>query len=1480
MTEKNKRSLKHDSGPVFKRFKLFSSSSVDPGRSAQSTQQANTTLTPETVLPSPPITQQSTKREGWTELKALVSTLSKGFNSFGPLKQAVEGIIAGIETFEHDQTASQNRADYENLRNELNGLFHDLVEFFDASTPPIMAPSIINFARGIDRELEIVRRRLSETRTVTHSTDADEILEHYRRIQALLQRLTSNIGFKTLRIADEQATEVRLKSLPHSPAAKYNSAESFDLRGQCTQNTRVRVLESLYEWACNDMSQKIYWLNGMAGTGKTTIAYSFCEQLELSRMLAASFFCSRQLPACRDVNQIVPTVSYQLSRFSRPFRSAISRVLEEDPDVNNQPLLDQLKSLILRPFGQEKNTLPTDLVVVIDALDECENKDGVDQILSTLLSCAQELPVKFFVASRPDAKILDRMRGQHGENASTELRLHELDRPTVQEDIKTYLTMKLKSHMNLSVANLDVLAKQSGVLFIYASTVTRYLESDNFSRADGRLKEILSASKDTSDNSQKHINSLYSAILKGAFDNSHLTRQDWDEMRLVLDTVVCSKEPLSIDTMASLLGFGAKNVRAALRPLFSVLHLSDTDQIITTLHESFPDYLLDKTRSEVFCCDATKHNAQLARLCFEQIKVPSPPFNICNLESAYVLDKDVQDLPARVEKAISRQLLYACRYWIAHYLLAEQSRDLANMLREFASERFLIWIEVMNLSGCLHEGIKALYDMRKWSMSADYVDEGMRRFLQDMCDFATSFSSTPAALSTPHLYVSTLTFWRDQTPIAKHYGRQRIRLITEQSTAISRRRPAALAVLYEEQAICYVAYSPDGAYILSCLISRGTIRIWDAHTGQPVGQPLEGHTERVNSAAYSPDGAYIVSGSDDYTIRIWDAQTNRPVGQPLKGHDGSVNSVAYSPDGAYIVSGSEDMTIRIWDAHNGRLVRQLSKKHTKPIQSVAYSPDDTYILSGSDDGVVCIWDAHTGQLVKQPFKDSPAGSFYSVLYSPDGAYAVCDFGYIRDIHTVQEVRWPRLERDVKSVAHSPDGARLIFGDYDNIIRIWDTHTSQPVGQPLEGHTDIVNSIVYSPDSAYILSGSYDHTIRIWDAHTGQSVGQSSEGHTGFVNSVAYSPDGAYIVSGSEDMTIRIWDAHNGHLVRRLSKKHTKPVQCVAYSPDGTYIASGSEDSTLRIWNAHTGQPVGSPIFASVSSLAYSPDGACIISGSRDGTIHIWDTHTGQSVGQPLKGHAANVNSVAYSPDGAYIASGSLDGTIRIWGVQTRQPVGRPLKGHTSYVNSVAYSPDGTYISSGSDDKTIRIWNAHTGQSVGAPLKGHTSFVNSVAYSPDGACVASGSFDGTIRIWDAQTGRPVGQPLRGHISSVKSIAYSPNGAHIISGSRDEDVRIWDMHSITSRAPHRPRDTTAQTAHPSHVAPKLGITEERLLCNIGCRVDCPHMAWTLDKDGWIVFRSDKLIWVPLDLRETLLRPQNTALIVLPPQAVGPARLFPRD
>ncbi|KAG8724161.1 hypothetical protein FRC09_000055 [Ceratobasidium sp. 395] len=646
----------------------------------------------------------------WTGLKTLAGVLSVGGDVLGPLKSATDAFVKFIEVSE---ATAETREEYQTLRIGIDRLFYCLAERFGEIIPEGMKSSIINLAKGIEREIMLIQpkeQRRGLGRYATALQDADQVLKCYHRVQTLLELLALNANVNIWMLVDEHVTCYRLDKLEPSHAAWYSSADSQKLhRDECTPDTRVQVLERFRVWRDDDEGEKVYWLNGMAGTGKTTLSYTLCKQLEEDSRLAANFFCSRQLPTCRDAKRILPTIAYQLANFSYPFRYALSRVLGQSPDVHTRRISEQFMKLLVNPLNEVRRSIPDNLVIVLEALDEC---DSPGEILDALLNHALDLPIRFFLTGRPEPEIRERMCARCGDRERFELHLHNLDKSIVGEDIKKYLNNGLK-RANVSDEDLETLTERSGTLFIYAATVVRYVSAFSFSRSADRLEQVLSASTSSHD-SDKEIDSLYTLILTNAFDDPKMIDREKEEMKLVLHTAICAQEPLSAHVMSGIIGLRrVESVLAALSPLRSVLNIQTADEGITTLHKSFPDYMFNQARSQRFYCDAAQHNAILTKWCFQLIGAPDPPFNICDWESSFVLDKDVPGLGGRIKRQISGELFYACRYWGTHLRLATISPSLRDQIHRLLSTRLLLWMEVMNLKQCLQpDGVQMISRVR------------------------------------------------------------------------------------------------------------------------------------------------------------------------------------------------------------------------------------------------------------------------------------------------------------------------------------------------------------------------------------------------------------------------------------------------------------------------------------------------------------------------------------------------------------------------------------------------------------------------------------------------------------------------------------------------------------------------------------------------------------------------------------------------
>jgi WD40 repeat protein len=155
-----------------------------------------------------------------------------------------------------------------------------------------------------------------------------------------------------------------------------------------------------------------------------------------------------------------------------------------------------------------------------------------------------------------------------------------------------------------------------------------------------------------------------------------------------------------------------------------------------------------------------------------------------------------------------------------------------------------------------------------------------------------------------------------------------------------------------------LATSPDGSKVLR----RGpgtTILICDARTGERIGSALRGHDAPVLHGSFSPDGMIVVTASEDQTARLWNAETGDPVGEPLA-HASRVTFAGFSPSGAWVLTTGEDNAARLWDARSGELLLP-PLWHTGTVLHGAFSSDGTRLATACKDRAVRVWDTQTGE---------------------------------------------------------------------------------------------------------------------------------------------------------------------------------------------------------------------------------------------------------------------------------------------------------------------------------------------------------------------------------------------------------------------------------------------------------------------------------------------------------------------------------------
>ena len=521
-----------------------------------------------------------------------------------------------------------------------------------------------------------------------------------------------------------------MERLPRAKAARY---DYIDLPG-CSPGTRLGVFNQINQWVHDDDKHQIYWLNGGAGTGKTTVALTLAHSVNREEILTASFFCSRYNSDRANIRNIFPTLAYLLAQQTIHFRNELVQVIRQSPDIGHGLPPTQFYHLILQPMIRTGVTTP--VMLILDALDECADIHAPEIILSALASNIPSLPsLKVFISSRPTASTNDAFADEELRNRRAVFVLHDVEKDSVDTDIKSYIIRRLKekatkrkfaAQLEANWPPMDLVDKvveKAAGLFIYASTVCEFIEHR------GDLQYNLQQMANRPASGYTGIDGLYRQILESAIAEFKVEGQV-QQCKSILATIICLRNPLSSQDLGLLLCLTSDHIRGLLGDLQAVIVVpEDICGTIYALHASFPDFLMDKKRcpEQMYVHPSSQQLEIVLQLlqCMQGLKR-----DMCQIGN-WRSNGQAQNLEDVCRKHISGVLVYACHHWVDHLdLISTENGDpeLLHVLHTFACTKLLNWIEVLSLLGSLATAIQSLQRASSW-LAVSYASFHLHRGL-------------------------------------------------------------------------------------------------------------------------------------------------------------------------------------------------------------------------------------------------------------------------------------------------------------------------------------------------------------------------------------------------------------------------------------------------------------------------------------------------------------------------------------------------------------------------------------------------------------------------------------------------------------------------------------------------------------------------------------------------------------------------------
>nr|POF13691.1 vegetative incompatibility protein het-e-1 [Quercus suber] len=516
--------------------------------------------------------------------------------------------------------------------------------------------------------------------------------------------------------------------------ATYNSSAEEKL-SVCLKGTRSEILHDIEQWIDQPDGKLIYWLCGKAGTGKSTISRTIAQRFVDKQCLGASFFFKRGEQNRSNATHFFSTIAAQLSDLLPHLRVPISAALDKDSMLCGRGLQEQFEKLFLFPvLSIDPADLPPQRVaIVIDALDECDRNTDIQMFLRLLaqVEAKSALRLRIFLTSRPELPIQLGFR-KLDSKFHQDIFLEEVQELTIGRDIRVYFNhefAKIKQDRLLTRPNdalpddwpseedMQMLVNLAVPLFIFASTVCRFVSE---SKPRERLRSILA--QRTSEASQ--LAKTYAPIL-----DQLLLEKDEEEQadiltrfRKVVGPIILAADPLSVASLASLLGMSQDDILDILDHLHSVLQIpSSSRDPVRLLHLSFRDFLIDPKRKDKdrFWINEAELHGRLAADCLRRLnELGTFKYDICCVVKPGT--RRAQVTAEQIATSIPSDVAYACNYWPEHLIRSGIQLIDDKAEHKFLQEHLLHWLEALTWLGKLWSAIYHIHGLIPLA-KVDYV---------------------------------------------------------------------------------------------------------------------------------------------------------------------------------------------------------------------------------------------------------------------------------------------------------------------------------------------------------------------------------------------------------------------------------------------------------------------------------------------------------------------------------------------------------------------------------------------------------------------------------------------------------------------------------------------------------------------------------------------------------------------------------------